>query len=274
MRTWKTHLGLLAMPLMLAACGADDADPTSQEALSGAQDAGAGALDSGAPEAAHLAPSRFELSALPLDERTRLYAAIVDFVRSAPIRVKVFEDHVVHWEDPTFDYMRDVSVVRGHYAIHHHGSLFFVHHRDYLASLESYLSTLHLPHLPQGRLPFWLPSTPIPAPFAGVPTPQVDCYTGGALTNACDWQYGALLTSNPNIPIPARYSLGSICSFPTLDALADDICPTDGGLHNDVHNALGGTMKVLDAPAAPIFWVFHATLDDIYQRWLDCSSHG
>jgi hypothetical protein len=28
--------------------------------------------------------------------------------------------------------------------------------------------------------------------------------------------------------------------------------------------------RTFDAPAAPIFWAWHATVDDVYSNWIAC----
>ena len=38
-------------------------------------------------------------------------------------------------------------------------------------------------------------------------------------------------------------------------------------IHNPVHNAIGGDMIRADAPNDPIFWLFHASIDKIWDDW-------
>ena len=39
------------------------------------------------------------------------------------------------------------------------------------------------------------------------------------------------------------------------------------GPHNDVHNAVGGTMATSSSPADPLFWLHHANLDRLWSIW-------
>lgn len=38
-------------------------------------------------------------------------------------------------------------------------------------------------------------------------------------------------------------------------------------LHNDVHNAVGGTMGTERSPADPLFWMHHAFVDKLWAHW-------
>ncbi len=134
---------------------------------------------------------------------------------------------------------------------HHpaNGELFFIRHHDYLNKLESYLRNNGFSDL----LPFpeWDPGTGIPSEFL-VADPLVS---------------QAPMNSNPNLPLPTRFN--NLCAYPDASALAQDI----ESWHDGVHNTIGGPMSSLrDAPGAPIFWLWHGFLDDIYHNYQACSS--
>lgn len=39
------------------------------------------------------------------------------------------------------------------------------------------------------------------------------------------------------------------------------------GIHNPVHNAVGGTMASSSSPADPLFWLHHANVDRLWANW-------
>src|SRR5690606_26947717 len=41
----------------------------------------------------------------------------------------------------------------------------------------------------------------------------------------------------------------------------------ESGYHNGVHVAVGGAMGAFKSPAAPIFWLWHAFVDDVWFDW-------
>ncbi|WP_437502239.1 tyrosinase family protein [Sorangium sp. So ce1099] len=145
----------------------------------------------------------------------------------------------------------DASVLAEHANGHdwHHpsnGELFFSRHRDYIAKLEAFLAASG-----QGAfvpLPKWDPHLSIPTEFLAVkPLPGVP------LTP---------LNSAPNQPPPANVL--SPAAFGTVSAYARAVEPW----HDIVHGAIGGAMSsVSAAPAALIFWCWHAYLDDLYWDW-------
>jgi Common central domain of tyrosinase len=72
---------------------------------------------------------------------------------------------------------------------------------------------------------------------------------------------------DPQMPLPQEFRRPDLCDIPTLDALGDDI----NEWHGDVHIAVGGTMRdPAVSPAAPIFWCWHAFIDDVDLDWETC----
>ena len=64
--------------------------------------------------------------------------------------------------------------------------------------------------------------------------------------------------------------------MPTHDQLDSQIRPKrfyvfqavlEGGVHNSVHRAVGGTMRTSSSPADPLFFLHHANIDRIWAEW-------
>jgi Common central domain of tyrosinase len=235
---------------------------------------------------------RADLNTLSGTQLGVIFTAIDRYIRTATISVKVLGTDVVPWENAAFDRIAPVSVERAHHAIHHAGEHFFTCHRWYVELMESVIGA----DLPQGRLPAWKPSNPIPAQFSVVGPPMAggDCETLGSLATVnakgvlCEFAFTntyvnlrgvsvsikGLENLDPRVPFPSKYLPKNICQFKSAGELADDIgagFQRTPGYHNLVHNAIGGTMRSMDATAAAIFWPWHATVDDIFQSWLDCN---
>jgi tyrosinase-like protein len=72
---------------------------------------------------------------------------------------------------------------------------------------------------------------------------------------------------NPQMPLPQQFRRPDLCTIPTLDRLGNGI----NQWHGDVHGAVGGTMfEFAVASAAPIFWCWHASVDDVAFDWETC----
>lgn len=154
--------------------------------------------------------------------------------------------------DLMLQYLTD-AVVANHTSIVHGGEEIFTGHRAYIAGMEAFLAAngggQSVP------LPKWDPATPIPAEFNvvrdqdnGTPRPP-------------------LQNPNPNRPLPAQYQPPALCNFASGAQLGNSI----NGWHGGVHVAIGGSMgNGSIASAAPIFWCWHAFLDDVYYDWQSC----
>lgn len=150
------------------------------------------------------------------------------------------------------NYITD-SVVEDHMDIIHSGIDLFTGHRAYIAGMEEYLlangGTKFTP------LPMWNPAKPIPKEFNVVKADD----------NGRDRP--PLRNLNPNRPLPSRYEYPEVCNFLSADELGNSI----DGWHGSVHLAIDGTMgDAMIAPAAPIFWCWHAFLDHVYYDWQFC----
>jgi len=151
-------------------------------------------------------------------------------------------------------YLTD-DIVSDHLAITHSGEDIFTGHRAYIAGMESYLSAngggSFVP------LPMWNPSNPIPDEF-NVVRPQDDGTTRTPLNNL-----------DPQMQLPAQYEFPAVCdNYDTAEDLGNAIDPW----HGSVHGAIGGSMgSFTHAPAAPIFWCWHAFIDDVYYNWQNCN---
>ncbi len=153
-------------------------------------------------------------------------------------------------------YIND-DVVDAHVHINHSGSDLLQGHRDYIQELEGYLrangASAFVP------LPKWDPATAIPSEFNVVkPT------DGGT-------ELPPLEDLNPSLPLPRTFSSPSVCSFPSAAVLGNSL----NGWHGEVHVQIGGTMgDARIASAAPIFWCWHAFIDDVYATWQACPSRS
>ncbi len=165
--------------------------------------------------------------------------------------------------------MTPVSVVRSHYAIHHHNTrnpeTFLTHHRTFMGNVEGFLIARGVA-MPFGHLPAWSPANPVPAVFQATPPPPRNCNTQGMTTTNCDYEANPLATFTPNMPTPANLQGAQLCAVGTQDALAQRLEPW----HDTVHNTLGGSMLTFDSPGAPLFWIWHGYVDQIWQNWLNC----
>jgi hypothetical protein len=149
------------------------------------------------------------------------------------------------------DYLTD-AVVADHVSIVHSGEEIFTGHRNYILGMESHLmANGGAGFVP---LPSWNSANPIPTEFNVVKNP------GPARP--------PLVNLHPNIPKPAPFETSAVCEYDDPAQLGNDI----NGWHGSVHCAIGGTMCMLPvASAAPIFWCWHAFVDEIYWDWQRCT---
>ncbi|ETI49600.1 hypothetical protein L917_06275 [Phytophthora nicotianae] len=72
-------------------------------------------------------------------------------------------------------------------------------------------------------------------------------------------------------PFPPTTSMSSLArqlfATPTISGVVANL---ELGIHNTVHSALGGAMGVLEAPADPIFFSHHATIDLLHSIYYKC----
>jgi Common central domain of tyrosinase/Repeat of unknown function (DUF346) len=142
--------------------------------------------------------------------------------------------------------------------VHHMGEHAFITHRNYIGDMEAWLTThggaAFVP------LPAWNPANPIPAEF-NVVEPQDDGTPRPPLVNL-----------NPSLGKPAGLVPPPLCGIGDADSLWD---VNVDSWHGSVHWTIGGTMGDIHiAPAAPIFFNWHAYVDEIYDDWLRCHWSG
>ena len=155
------------------------------------------------------------------------------------------------------------AVVDLHPTITHSGEHLFTGHRTYIEGMENFLSS-------QGRgefvpLPKWDPVNEVPAEFRVMRQTRED---------GTPW-----VPSQPNLPpvqnpnadpnraMPAQFAPPAVCSFPNGEVLGDAANPWHGGVHGQV----GGVFTIFAvASAVPLFWCWHAFVDEIYYDWQQC----
>lgn len=181
------------------------------------------------------------LSSLSADDQ-KLLASLIDKYTSANSNavIKVHENT-----------MNDPKLQNVHYR--NFAQLFTFHHQ-YISGLEDWLKAQgYSKFVP---LPKWQPTEPIP---------QVFGYHNGkkVIKNFkpnVDWsafvhsKLGAFeedITSGPKDNLPDAKILANTLVVP----------------HNNTHNTVGGIMSTMSSPTAPIFWVYHAFIDDIWYDW-------
>ncbi len=176
----------------------------------------------------------------------------------------------------------DIIVPLGSGGIHCNTATFLTWHRQYIDQLETWL--MGQPDGPRFvPLPKWNPTTVIPGEFFNSAVPPgravVTGYTDLAIQNP---------NSIPGINIARFLSASTICDYAAgvrnrfcmgfgpytsngsaLDNFAWDL----ERAHNAVHNNTGGVMAQGASPAAAIFFLWHAFVDDAYQHYL-CNCTG
>lgn len=142
------------------------------------------------------------------------------------------------------------QVVGEHWAaiqagVHDNPESFLSFHRDYVRGLESYLEKEGMSKWVP--LPKWDPALPIPEEF-NIPSSGP----------------GRLRNLNPNISFYPQFDRRNLINFKTQADLGMALMAR----HNTVHSTVGGVLNNLrEAPQAPIFWAFHAFIDDIWHDW-------
>ncbi len=181
---------------------------------------------------------RRDLSTLSSAERAELASLIRNYVTQS-----VIDDHKA-WHD-----MHNSGGTTGPGS----GEQFLTFHRDFVGRLENSLSSN-----PTTRkytpLPKWNPATPIPPEFS----------------------HPGRNTDDPRVPLPSWATIGggitpdpvfgytSLRQFQSFDELGRAL---GSRYHGSVHNAVGGVMTTFRSPRDPIFFPWHAFLDDIWSQW-------
>jgi hypothetical protein len=209
---------------------------------------------------------RKDLNSFTPAERTTLVTLMQEYITK-----KVIEDHCY----------QGASMVAIHDDVN-----FLPFHRAYIESMEDFL--MRKGYSQFVPLPYWLPSAPVPVEFRVV---DPDCSSA-----VCDHSvWGDTLkdcskTINwiPNIQRPSYIDLpinsgsnNDLCDYPFITGSSGLSRVLEGELpnsansnyHNSVHSNMNGAMGVFTSPAAPIFWCFHAMVDDMWKQY-ECICPG
>lgn len=173
---------------------------------------------------------------------------------------------------------------------------FLPFHRTYIEGMEDYLMTHGGAQFVP--LPKWDPDDPAPAEFhpaggvgfaSGV---DPDCQTfscnfgsTGSCLSTINWAPNITHPTFLKLPVVAGPN-NDLCDWPMdpdnpLVAGLPDCCsgglsrvvegqgpnPVSSGYHNSVHGAMSGVMGNFRSPITPIFWIWHAYVDDIWKQW-------
>ncbi len=168
---------------------------------------------------------------------------------------------------------------------------FLPFHRTYLEGLEDFLIAQGHPEFVP--LPYWDPAIPAPQEFQVDPdgpgplVPGVhpdcasfDCDDGGDpdyCYNPIDWDPQNDRADYPEVNQPDLYDHDMLPTFPDGSSMGD-CCPTglsrriEAPYHDETHRRMrngkpGSIMGWFRSPAAPIFWIWHAYVDDIWKEW-------
>lgn len=163
---------------------------------------------------------------------------------------------------------------------------FLPFHRMYLEGMEDFLIQQGYPEFVP--LPYWN------AQLGCVPTElrvvDPDCTSGLTCGNTTSTNVSLPTNWCPTNNRPADISLpvvaggsNDLCDWvmnPTTPPTAIGICPTctnccpsglsrkiENPYHDDGHITLGGVMGNFRSPGTPVFWLWHAYIDDIWKEW-------
>ena len=137
----------------------------------------------------------------------------------------------------------------------------FTWHHAYLGALEAWLTAQGHPEFVP--LPKWLPSTPVPTPFAsyGYSKKNPNGKKGvQSMTDTVDWT--PFVHSKLGV-FTEDATTGATDKTADAQILANVLVVP----HNDTHNQLGGVMSTMSSPTVPVFWLYHAFIDDIDTDW-------
>lgn len=152
-------------------------------------------------------------------------------------------------EPPTYQEFVDIHVQamttsQGHMWGAHAGSNFLPWHREYLIELENRMRLFN----PLVTIPYWdWANDPIPAELSD---PQ----------DLANW---GITRNSPIGPMPSQIQVNNVMAQTTWDGFRTSL----EGIHNLVHNSVGGQMRTASSPSDPIFWLHHAVIDKIWADW-------
>lgn len=187
------------------------------------------------------------LDSLSAADQVLLARLITEYVNLSPDATGTGKVVRVHSETMTTPSL--MSVHRADY------SKLFSWHRTYIAGLETFLKQKGYARFVP--LPKWDPASPIPVAFArdGKGKTVID-----KLDPKVDWR--AFETSRLS-----KFS-SDVRKFPAdTTPAAEILADTLVVLHNTTHNTVGGGMASMRSPSVPIFWAYHAFIDDVAYDW-------
>jgi hypothetical protein len=211
---------------------------------------------------------RKDLNSFSPAERTTLVTLMQEYITK-----KVIEDHCY----------------QGNTMVEIHDDVNFLpFHRAYIESMEDFL--VRKGYSQFVPLPYWTPSTAVPMEFRVV---DQDCSSAicdhsvwGDTLKDCskniNWAPGIQRPSYINLPVNTG-SNNDLCDYPFITGTTGLSRVLEGELpnsanstyHNSVHSNMNGAMGVFTSPAAPVFWCFHALIDDIWKQYeCVCPSKG
>jgi len=127
------------------------------------------------------------------------------------------------------------------------GRNFLAWHREYLMHFEDRLRAFN----PLVTIPYWnwAEDRAIPAELS---VPQ-------DLT-----RWGVTRAPSFLEPLPTQTQVDNVMANTTWSGFTSNL---EGGPHNTVHRAVGGTMRTAGSPGDPLFWLHHAMVDKLWADW-------
>ena len=195
-------------------------------------------------------------------ERTRLFQLLLDYITTEIVAIHQRVFGTGTW---------------------HGGNTFFAGHRGYIGGFELWLlnvaATTDEEKARFVPLPKWTPEKIVPGEFEGIDTAACNSVSGPDCSGL------APASSRSLVPLPGQFKLTDpmdaahrpLCDYASLEEIrtgGGGRPSLEGGFHSSGHcTATGGTMCQAESPSAPIFWPWHALLDDIARDY-ECVCRG
>ncbi|WP_340201942.1 tyrosinase family protein [Ascidiimonas sp. W6] len=167
--------------------------------------------------------------------------------------------------------------------IHNYNQVFLGWHRRYIAEMETYVManiSSSLRTKCNNLLPFWSPTTTIPSAFSGTDAvlSGFDPIENTNPNSSGNYNFNRFFDLNFCNNYPNDGQAATYCATQTARQTDDAIRPIDKFAadleceHNSVHDTIGGVMgDSLHSPAAAIFWIWHAFVDELYWDYEVCN---
>ena len=177
----------------------------------------------------------------------------------------------------------------GHTMDIHNDDNFLPFHRCYIEAMEDFLIKKgHPEYVP---LPSWPPNTPVPTEFRVVDSDCSSAVCDIGVSGSTSTNCATPTNWNPNIARPRYLSLpiqagnnNDLCDFIVegnaqnsitriLEGQATNV--VNSNYHNSVHGTMAGAMGYFTSPSLPLFWCFHAYVDDVWKEFqCNCPNKG